>query len=178
MTCVVGIETEAGVTIGADSMSSNGHTGSANGGKVFRVGELLVGCCGSIRMKQLLRYSLHVPPIETWDLDRWMATDFINSARECLKQGGYATIVNGEEAGGTFMVGVRGRLYTVYGDYQINYKPRRYHAVGSGEHIALGALYVLRDLPPHERATAALEAAAEHVISVGPPFEILTLDVS
>ena len=176
MTCVVGIESIEGVTIGVDSASSNGHTVHPSAsGKLFRNGPLLLGFTTSWRMGQLLRYSMYVPTLDTWDVDRWMATTFIDTVRRTLKDGGWASLKDGAEEGGTFLVGIAGRLYTVHGDYQATRSGHGYNSVGSGSTVALGALHSAADKPAHERAIAALTAAAEHVTSVAAPFEVVTI---
>src|SRR4030095_14530972 len=85
--------------------------------KIFRNGEFILGFTSSFRMGQLLRYSL-VPPVpRDWDLDRFMATEFVQSVRDCLREGGFARNDSGVESGGTFLVALRGRLYRIESDF-------------------------------------------------------------
>jgi ATP-dependent protease HslVU (ClpYQ) peptidase subunit len=176
VTCIVGIEHADGVTIGADSASSNGWIRtSRTDSKLFRLGEYLIGYTSSWRMGQLLRYQLDVAAPDTWDLDRWMATRFTDAVRATLKAGGFATAHEGAEKGGTFLVGVRGRLYSVFDDYQVGHAAECHDAVGSGGALALGSLHTTRSQPdPMARARAALEAAAYYSTTVAPPFTIET----
>ena len=73
---------------------------------------------------------------------------------------------------GTFLVGVRGRLFAIYSDYQVAEEALDYMAVGSGEDIALGALYATADLglSPRARMRIALKAAARFKPGVNGPF--------
>lgn len=48
-----------------------------------------------------------------------------------------------------------------------------YYAIGSGAHVALGALSATGRLGGKLRCKRALEAAARHVPSVAPPFVVL-----
>lgn len=175
MTCIVGIEHEGHVIIGADSAGVAGHQISARADtKVFRNAEYVMGFTSSFRMGQLLRYSL-VPPLpHDWDIDRFMSTDFVNAVRDCLRDGGYARNDSGNESGGTFLVGIRGQLYRIDSDFQIGRTLDRYDAAGCGEDFALGSLHTSAGLDPDERVERALEAAAHHSSGVCPPFHLVT----
>jgi ATP-dependent protease HslVU (ClpYQ) peptidase subunit len=174
VTCVVGVEHDGKVVMGADSAGLAGLSVTIRADtKIFRNGEFVMGFTSSFRMGQLLRYSL-VPPVpRDWDLDRFMATDFVQSVRDCLRDGGFARNDSGVEWGGTFLVALRGRLYRVNDDFQIARSLDNYDAVGCGEEFALGSLYSSADLPPDERVRRALEAAAHHSGGVSPPFHLV-----
>lgn len=176
MTCIVALETQRGVWMGHDQLGSDGFTGAPiEAPKVFTNGPLLIGMCGSFRMGQLLQYGLH-PPEESlsWDVDRWVAMDLVPAIREAFEAGGWDRINNGRAKGGSFLVVVRGRCYEVQDDYSFMRMPSGEYAVGSGTYHALGSLHTTRDwAKPKERIVAALEAAAEYVMSVAPPFAIV-----
>ncbi|MDP9795409.1 ATP-dependent protease HslVU (ClpYQ) peptidase subunit [Catenuloplanes nepalensis] len=176
MTCIVGITDGRIVTIGGDSAGSDGwHVAVRSDSKVFQVGPYLMGFTTSYRMGQLLRYSLTVGEPGTWDVDRFMATTFIDAVRECLSVGGYARNDNGQEQGGQFLVGIHGRLYVVGDDYQVGHTISGYAAVGSGYLVALGSLHSTATSPAssHQRAEMALEAAADLTEGVRPPFTVI-----
>ncbi len=141
--------------------------------KIFRNGEFILGFTSSFRMGQLLRYSLVPPAPRDWDLDRFMATEFVQSVRDCLREGGFARNESGVESGGTFLAALRGQLYRIDSDFQIGRSVDSYDAAGCGEEFALGSLHGSGDLPPVERVRRALEAAAHHSGAVSPPFHIL-----
>ncbi|MBA2678449.1 MAG: hypothetical protein H0U76_08665 [Ktedonobacteraceae bacterium] len=175
MTCIVGIAYDGITTIAGDSAATNGSSQQVirADSKVFVVGECIFGCGSSFRMIQLLRYSLRLPTYsDDSDIFEYMATAFINAVRECLKQGGYAREENGREEGGKFLVGLRGTLFTVESDYQIEEAMAGYNAVGSGDDIALGALFATRNvgMGPAERLELALQAASYHNSDTRPPF--------
>lgn len=178
MTCIVGVEHDGGVTIGADSQGSSDTTKVARAdSKLFRVGPYLIGFTTSFRMGQLLRYSFNPSNPDPRDVDRHMCTTFVNELRECLKDGGYAEKSNEVERGGTFLVGVSGRLYCVESDYQVGRGLEQYAACGSGEPFAYGSLHTTGryDISPRRRCLLALEAAAAHNPYVGGPFAVKTL---
>jgi ATP-dependent protease HslVU (ClpYQ) peptidase subunit len=175
VTCIVGVEHDGGVVIGGDSAGVAGWSITVRAdSKVFRNGEFIMGFTDSFRMGQLLRYSL-VPPVpHTWDVDRFMATDFVSAVRDCLREGGFARNESGNESGGLFLVGIRGRLYRIDSDYQIGRSVDNYDAAGCGEEFARGSLHSTAGLEPAERVRKALEAASHHSTGVCPPFHIIS----
>lgn len=177
MTCIVGLVDEGTVYIGGDSAGTSGWDLILRADqKIFRLGPYLLGFTTSFRMGQLLRYSLTVPRRNQDASDeRHMATAFIDAVRECLKAGGYATVLNNREEGGAFIVGYRGRLYVIDSDYQVMCPAEPFAAVGCGGQIAHGALYASRDKPPLVRVQLALEAAERFSAPVRAPFVIETL---
>jgi len=122
-------------------------------------------------MGQLIHYAMQLPK-PRGDLDAFMATTFIDALRACLKDGGWALKENDREEGGTFLVGVRGRPYAVYDDYQVARAADGFAAVGCGDQIALGALFATADtgLSPRRRVISALAAAERFSAGVRGPF--------
>lgn len=177
MTCIVGIAEAGRVTIGGDSAGVAGLSLTVRAdAKVFRRGEYVFGFTSSFRMGQLLRYSLEPPkpPDADRDLMRFMVVDFVNALRKSLSEGGYATKYYEVETGGTFLVGVRGRLFKVEEDYQVGEALAGYDACGCGEEFATGALYATRGRPARSRVRLALEAAEANSAGVRGPFVIVS----
>ncbi|WP_434614550.1 hypothetical protein [Azospirillum sp. B2RO_4] len=174
MTCIVGLVDGDRVWMGGDSAGVNGLDITVRADtKVFRNGDSLIGFTSSFRMGQLLHYRLDVPPREhDIDLFRYMVVDFVDAVRNCLKDGGYAHRSNDVETGGTFMVGLEGRLFTVQSDYQVGEAVRGYHAIGCGSDYALGSLASTIGQPPEERVLKALECAELFNGGVRAPFTI------
>lgn len=178
MTCIVGLVDGDAVWLGGDGAGVEGYLTEARlDPKVFAVGRFLLGFTSSFRMGQLLRFRLKPPerPVEQ-DAFEFMATSFVDAARECLKAGGYARKENEVESGGRFLVGYAGRLFLIDSDYQVGEMLDGYTAVGCGAELALGALYATQDLPADERVLKALQAAARYSTGVRPPFEIRRLE--
>lgn len=176
MTAIVGLVHDGRVYIGGDSAGVAGWSMTVRAdAKVFRNGPYVMGFTTSFRMGQLLRYALDAPP-PTGDLDRFMATTFVDAIRKCLKDGGWAKKDAEQEAGGKFLVGIGGRLFCVETDYQVGEPATGYAAVGCGDEIALGALYAtaLAGLPPKKRIEIALQAAEQFSAGVRAPFRCLS----
>jgi ATP-dependent protease HslVU (ClpYQ) peptidase subunit len=176
MTAIVGLVHRRTVYIGGDSAGASGWSLTVRADtKVFHNNGYLFGFTTSFRMGQLIRYALK-PPKPTGETDRFMATTFIDAVRECLKEGGWARKDAEREEGGTFLVGVRGRLFTVHEDYQVAEAADGYAAVGCGDELALGALFATANLrmPPERRVETALKAAERFSAGVRGPFVCLS----
>jgi hypothetical protein len=171
MTCIVGVQHKGRVWIGGDSAGVAGYAITVRADpKVFTNGPYILGFTTSFRMGQLLRYKFKPPTPVDNDLDRFMATRFIDATRDALEQGGWLTTTNGNQEGGTFLVGIKGQLYIVDSDFQIGRSALGYDAVGCGSDIALGSLHTTQGMKPRTRIRAALHAAATHSAGVTPPF--------
>jgi len=178
VTCIVGIEhptaTGGRVYIGGDSACVASYDLTIRSdAKVFRNGPYVMGFTTSFRMGQILRYKLEAPdPGGTEDLERFMATTFIDAVRTSLTDAGWMKKENSREEGGTFLVGVAGALFAVHSDFQVARTLTGYDAVGCGSDLALGALYATRGRSPGYRLGAALRAAEHHSTGVAGPFTI------
>jgi hypothetical protein len=175
VTCVAGIAEEGRVWIGADSAASDnvGCLALRAAPKVFRLGNMVIGCSGSFRASQLIRYKLSVPEHKRGALDKWMATTFVEGLRKALMDGGHTVKKDNEEMAELWMlVGVRGRLFQVEGDFQVGENVHGFDAVGSGAEAALGALFARRTGGPRARIMSALKAASAFRVDVRPPFRL------
>lgn len=176
MTCIVGLVDGDKVYVGADSASAEGwEVRQTKLPKVFRNGNFIIGYTTSFRMGQILQHHLSVRnQFEGEADDAYMVKAFAEAARTALKDHGFAKIESNEEKGGTFLVGYRGRLYSVHSDFQVNEMADGYDACGCGRAYALAGLAALVELGPEERITRALEIAAHFSGGVIPPFHILS----
>jgi ATP-dependent protease HslVU (ClpYQ) peptidase subunit len=174
VTCIVGIADGKRVWIGGDSAGVAGYAVTVRADtKVFENGPMVFGFTSSFRMGQLLRHSLSIPKHYEGDVDKWLCTDWINSVRQCLKDGGFATSKDGAERGGCFLFGYRGHLYQVDNDFQVADPVAQYAAVGCGEEYAQGNLYSSTG-DPEKRIRQALEAAANFSGGVTGPFHVMS----
>ncbi len=180
MTCIVGIETPSGVIVGGDSAGVAGYDLSVRADeKVFsRIGggaKWVFGFTSSFRMGQLIRYSLRLPqvPKRAGDLDKFMVTKFIDALRKGYSDGGWLRTDDDVESGGTFLVGVRGRLFNIAGDFQVGKTACGYDAVGCGDAYAKGVLYATPRMAPEKRVRLALESAEQFSAGVRAPFHII-----
>ena len=177
MTCIAGLIDKGKVYMGADSAGvANLSLHVRADEKVFVKDDFIMGFTTSFRMGQLLRYKLQVSPRPRGqDVFEYMVTSFIEAVRKCLKEGGFAEKKDEKEKAGTFLVGYRGRLFTVDSDYQVGENLLPYAATGCGEDIALGTLFANEDLKPEKRILQALEAAEQFNAAVRRPFVIKVL---
>jgi hypothetical protein len=172
MTCIAALVHEGVVYVGADSCGSDGSSHSVRKDpKLAEVGEYVIGFTTSFRMGQLIIYST-LPTCTDTDLHRFMATSFVDHIRRTMKENGALTTLNGVEFLGTFIVGVRGRLFVVESDFGVSEPACGYTAVGCGGACAIGCLYATQGQAPHQRLIQALSAATAHTTGVLPPYLI------
>ena len=144
--------------------------------KVFVNGSTIVGFTTSFRMGSLLRYSFDPPEHpKGFDDVEYMNTVYVDAIRDCFKVGGFAEAKNGQESGGTFLVGYRGRLYEIDCDFQVGIPAANYAAVGCGAQLCLGSLYSTTGQPPRDRLRQALRAAEQFSAGVRGPFVLREL---
>jgi len=179
MTCVVGLVHNKKVYIGVDSAAVQGWTRRQTSlCKAFRRGPFLIGYTTSFRMGQLLEHHLDVPKQQPKQTDmHYLVTQLIEQARTLLKEKGFAKIEANNESGGQFLLGYRGRLYSVDSDFQVGEMTEGFDAIGSGGEFALGAMKALEKLPPTRRIRRALEVAAHFNMGVCAPFTIKSIAV-
>lgn len=178
MTCIVGLVEGKKVYIGGDSAGVGDYDLTVRAdAKVFRNGPFLFGFTSSFRMGQLLRYAF-IPPKHDSDLDdyQYLVTAFVNAARQCLKDGGFASKSNETESGGTFLLGYRGHLYRIEGDYQVGEAADGFNACGYGYNVALGALHATEGEDAEKRVRKSLKAAERFSAGVRGPFVVEVLD--
>lgn len=183
MTCIASIIDKNGdIYMGSDSAGTAANFSQCLRAdeKIFINGEFIFGIAGSFRMGQLLRYEFEPPKFYgDVDLYKYMVKIFIKEVRECLKDGGFANKKDEvERIEGQFLVGFKGNLFIIEGDYQVGKSMDNFDSVGSGESIALGSLYSTKDLQitATDRLMLALESAERFNAGVRRPFVIIKLD--
>jgi ATP-dependent protease HslVU (ClpYQ) peptidase subunit len=181
VTCVCGIVDRGAVHLGADSIAIAGYTMEVRATpKVVRRDWFVIGCAGSFRAWDVLayRFAPTPPPASpSFDLHRYMATDFVDELRTVLKAHGVMVVENNaEEVNASLIVGIRGRLFTLDDDLQVGESTTAYAAIGCGRDLALGALYAVgKKGSPRSRLTTALRAAQTFSAGVRAPFRFATL---
>ncbi len=177
MTCIVGIASGGKVYLGADSAGTGGYDQRIRRDrKVFTNGPLILGLTSSFRMGQLLEFNLTPPPIvEDQEPFAYAVRSLVPAIRQTLKDGGFARIDSGRETGGVFLVGFRGRLFTIYEDFQVGEDLGDIAAVGCGDAYAMGAMHALPNAEPRARMQAGLDAASTFSAGVSGPFHFVEL---
>lgn len=177
MTCIVALQHKGKITMGGDSAGvTRLDVTLRKDPKVFLNGKFLIGYTSSFRMGQILRFKFTPPPIpKSQDLFEYMCTSFIDVARKSLKRGGFTTVDSNVETGGTFLVGVNGRLFNIQADFQVGESHDDYDTVGCGDSYAFGALASQpTSMDPQKRVLQALQIAEKFSGGVRGPFVILT----
>lgn len=168
MTCIVGIEEEGRVILGADSAGVAGYSiRRRSDSKLFRAGDLIGGFTGSFRMGQVLRNHLKVPK------GMRPERDLGDICRDLFREHGCLAEKDGVAAGTCFLFGWKGRLYEMESDFQVGRIMEGFNAVGCGDDLALGAMFAAPDLVAKERVRCALKAAARFSAGVVGPFRFI-----
>ena len=175
MTCIVGVKTSNGIWIGGDSaVSTDNLVQTLADPKVWMKGQFIMGFAGSLRVGQIVKYKMKIPPINSRKPTEYMVTGFIDAMRKCLKSAGAAQEDKKlEEQENQFLIGYKGRLFEIdeaYGVCEIN---GEYIAIGCGTEYALGSLHTTKGQKPEKRIKAALDAASYFCEGVRPPFHVV-----
>jgi ATP-dependent protease HslVU (ClpYQ) peptidase subunit len=174
MTCIVAQKTETGVLFGADATMTEGQ-------RIFRRAtsklwnvegstRIVAAHAGAAMFGNVLRD-------ETWPVSA-LLQDTVDAAGDRLAAflrsilGAHTT----KERGAWLIVAIDREIYYVDCETAVSRIDAEYCALGSGEEVALGALFAaehLRHALPldaHTKITLALNAACEHVTAHRPPY--------
>lgn len=179
MTCIAGLISNGDIYIGGDSAGVSGiDLRLRKDEKVFIKNNMIFGYTSSFRMGQILRYKLTIPSYYPQiDLYEYMVDSFVDAVRKCFKDSGYMTIDKSVEEGGHFLIGFRGRLFTVNSDLQVGESVYPFSAVGCGEDYALASLATSPEaMLPRDRIHKAMEVSEQFSCGVRRPFVILKLE--
>lgn len=163
MTCIIGYidsATETVYMVGDSAATGGYHITVRKDPKVFKSGPFVIGFTTSFRMGQILMSSKFKPSRQNYgqsDYD-YMITTFIDEVRKVFHENGY-------NEGGSFLVGYRGRLYTIDSDFQVGESSDNFDSVGCGEAYAKGALSAVIDhrVPIKKQD---IQRALYHVMSI------------
>ena len=182
MTCIVAIVDADTIWMGCDSYVGDDLTYvllPPDETKVFKlplrcIGEphetLIFGYAGSIRAGQIIKYNLELPVYDAelgvTDME-YLINEMIPCIRQIHKKNGLLVDDDGiQSSEACFIVGWRKKLYYIEEDYGVVPVSTNHLALGSGQHIAHGALASgLTDTPTVriERALAAAQKSTNHV---------------
>ncbi len=192
MTCIVGFLHKDTVYLAGDSAGTDDNFSQQirKDPKVFQNGPFIFGFTSSFRMGQILMSSKFKPWKQKSDQSDYdyMITDFIDALREAFKEGGYLQKrEEGDEIGGTFLVGYKGQLYYVEDDFQVGEVYDPYLSVGCGSDLALGSLFTqTRELEIKDpewdvddiinMLILSLDAASRYSAGCKPPYNIISMN--
>lgn len=172
MTCIVGVIEKEKVWLGGDSAISNSQVVTIlKSTKVFKKGPFIIGCEGSFRMLQLLKYDLVIPKLTNKDIEKYLCTEFAENIKNLVKDK-----LSDHEGSkfGSFLIGYKNRLFEFDEDLQVIETLNGVNSIGGGADFALGSLYTSIGQPANVRVMKALEASALYSKTVAKPFVVVT----
>jgi ATP-dependent protease HslVU (ClpYQ) peptidase subunit len=184
MTCVVGYEFDGRLFLGGDSYISNGSDGYSicPTPKVYKIGTLGVGICGSVRVEQILESSLkkHIGKKKGKISEEYFVNTLIPKIKKDMQEEN-CLIVKDDDDGmkmkgnSSFLFGIDKKLYSMGVDFSLWRSESPYAAIGTGAVYALGAFEILKDLKisPEEKIHAALKASAKLCSYVRAPYTLV-----
>jgi ATP-dependent protease HslVU (ClpYQ) peptidase subunit len=174
MSCVIGLEHQGKVYMGADSsvLRANMEARVASAPKVVVRDELIIGCVGSLRYAQTLIYLWEVPKQLEGELDEhYMLGTIVKSMEECLTKHGQSEDVR-SGGGSVVLIGYKGKLYSYGCALGCICPVDGRDAIGCGADFALGNLVSSEDLCPEARILQALRAAGTFSGGVSSPYHV------
>jgi len=181
MTCIAGVVKGDTVFIGGDSAATGGGLDRTiiKDPKVCVRGAIAFGVCGLPKVMDALFHAVELPEQTDDEEDRaFIVGRLIPAIRDGLKK---LDCTSEDPQYGTcflggFLMGYRGVLYDVQGNFQLVVSAKGYCAIGSGGPAAMGALRASTGVRnPRKRLLQALEVSAEENAGVAPPFVIVSV---
>jgi ATP-dependent protease HslVU (ClpYQ) peptidase subunit len=182
MTCLVAVEHEDGVFVGADSfLGDDTSKDLVDRPKWFYRGrKLLVAYCGDLRAAQVAQYGTKPRRQRANEDDQaYIVRSVADAVRQAHKTFEVAPENEDEAFVFSYLVAYNGRIYTIQNDYSVVRSSHGYAATGAGADVALGALAALYGtVSPKECVLRALKAATRHCPQVAAPFHPVNVGAS
>ena len=187
MSVIVGITDGKNITMGCDSyISGDNEKFELSESKIIKKNNILIGVSGTMRGLQLLKYQLnlttqeHLSEIEdiTISDEEYICNFLVNTIKEIFFNNQYTIKVDDQENHcDNYLIGYKGKLYTLDSNYQIYSTNDNYMTIGSGSQYAYGALKVqekakilLKD--PEEAVIRTISVVSKFCPSVGGEIKI------
>ena len=141
--------------------------------KIFHKNGMFFGYNGSVRMGQLLEYTLEPPAyVPGQDKIKYLVAHFIPALQGDFKEAKF----DDENIEGGILLALEGELFTINSEFGVCNTADGYEAIGQASEVALGSLHTTAELrlPPRERLYLALKAAERHTCVVSAPFTYIT----
>jgi ATP-dependent protease HslVU (ClpYQ) peptidase subunit len=169
MTCIVALEDQGTVYMGADSAATEDDAISLRvNPKIFKIGKFLIGYCNSFRYGQIIEHYFKPPAQQEKDVMKYMITKFVPELKKVLENNQY------EEKDSSLIIGYDGKIFYIESDWQVGHDTTNYHAIGAGAPYAFGSLYSTEG-EPFLRIEKALRSAESFCTNVSSPFHYLSL---
>ncbi len=188
MTVVVGVVEGDYVVLAADTQGSTPYVKvDLEESKLFNIGKLCFGYCGSIRVAQLIKYHISEEDIDnnliSEDAFAYVVTVLVPKIREVLTDNRQMLVSEESESMiNDLIVAFDGNLFTIEPNFGV-FKHEKFAAIGAGEEIALGCLETTRQLAqdelllymePEQVAILAVDVTKEFSLTCGKGTEIMT----
>jgi len=177
MTCLVGVIKEGKTYIGTDGYATTEdcERKSIICRKLFVTGKYVVAFSGHIRTGQLLYPESGFKfPDSIYQIPNHMYL-WLKEYEAVGRDETQVAIIQSN-----FMILTKDKIYEVLMDLSISEIDPSigYTSIGSGTPFAMGSLYTTAGsgMPPKMRIETALNAAAEYIKNVGPPYSIYSYD--
>lgn len=135
----------------------------------------MLGTAGRSRLRQVIALEIDLPkaPLGGEDVLGFLVKEFIPRLRDTLDEVGFMEKEkNADKMKGAILIGLKGRLFMVDGNFCVIEEAQPFTAIGSGENVAFGVLYATQDNDPEKRLYLALEAAEARTTDVRRLFMI------
>lgn len=168
------------IQMACDSATTVGNTVSHRPSaypKMWKWGPMALGVSGSPRVEQALRFGPEWNP-GTEDPLRDIVNIFVPRFKEILKEEKEASLDPdnaADDISSRVLIGVDGRLFTVYTDGGVVETRWDFAAIGSGAPEAMAVLWSTRGLDPHNRLVDAMHTACALNNDCEAPITFLTL---
>jgi hypothetical protein len=181
MSVAVGVETDGGVWLGADSCVSFDDVRDVGSGKLVNKGSWAMGVVGWGRADQVLQYELNLPgPVGEEPPMLWAVTSLVPALKKLAdKHGPWGPVMDSDtedqrmqKSAFMALVAVSGHLLYVDESFCVHRSHRGYFAIGAGDKVALGALYATHPLDARNRCMVAVRAASAWIDGVSEPVEL------
>jgi ATP-dependent protease HslVU (ClpYQ) peptidase subunit len=174
MTTIASVQGEGWSVIGYDSRvteeDGRTYTLPKESGKVFKVGNYILGVAGDMRAINLLTHVFKPPACTATTLgvklDKFMTSVFIPELKKCFEESSYSK--DGDQDS-QIMVLINGSAYEIGEDYSWCHDTAGVYAIGSGSDFALGSLNAL--LEGKKRTLTSARATIKTALAVSSKFD-------
>jgi hypothetical protein len=174
MTVIVGIVKNGTVWLGGDSAGTNQRGGQKliADPKVFVKDDIAFGVCGSPKVMDRLRHATELPSWDGKTPEReFLIRQVVPTIKSSLEAG---ECLEGSGMPGALLIGFRGHLYQMQGNFQLITTQTGFDSVGCGADIALGSLHSTVSMwSTRKRVITALTAACAGNSGCRPPFVVV-----
>lgn len=183
MTLAVAVARDGNVWMGYDaSMSGRGLVVDNARKRIVRhnvegLGDMLIAIAGDFVMLDEVAYRWTPPPVNSASTVDWWIAEVAESLREHFTaEPLWQTVRDSDDPilAGTFLVAAAGRVWEIRSAFDVSEWWCGWGAIGSGTHIAIGAVAAALELgaSPYAAVVCAMQAAGVFAEDVSPTFTI------